>query len=241
MKKISTIYFYLFFIFIILVLGYKLKIDIFKDIEKTPNSVIIDSKNEEFDNEIRIGNQIWSSKNLDVSTFRNGDPIYHAKSKIDWYNAGHNQEPAWCYYENNSNNNSKYGKLYNWYAIHDERGLAPKGWHVPTSTEIDRLSEYLGGDYKAGKKMKSKSGWDEDGNGTNETGFSGLPGGMRYYDGDYYGEGFIGNWWSSTSKYEEEGKMFALYWSKDEIGPNKRYRSIDSKSQGKSIRCIKDY
>jgi len=109
---------------------------------------------------IKIGTQVWTAKNLDVATFRNGDAIPQAKTNEEWEAAGENKQPAWCYYENNTANGTKYGKLYNWYAVVDARGLAPGGWHVPTDEEWTVLSTFLGGEAVAGKKMKSTSGWN---------------------------------------------------------------------------------
>jgi len=134
---------------------------------------------------VTIGTQVWMTKNLDVSTFRNGDPIPQAKTDEEWVKAGDNKQPAWCYYENDPANGAKYGKLYNWYAVSDSRGLAPVGYHVPSDAEWTLLTDYLGGEEKAGDKMKSKQGWAEDGNGTNSSGFSGLPGGNRNSNGSF--------------------------------------------------------
>ena len=109
--------------------------------------------------DVKIGTQVWTSKNLEVSTFRNGEAIPEAKSKEEWAKAGVNRQPAWCYYDNDPNNGKKYGKLYNWYAVNDSRGLAPKGYYIPSDAEWTVLTDFLGGDGKAGEKMKSKSGW----------------------------------------------------------------------------------
>ena len=109
---------------------------------------------------VKIGNQTWMAENLNVSTFRNGDPIPEAKTDEEWKRAGENQQPAWCYYENDPKNGQKYGKLYNWYAVNDPRGLAPEGWHVSTNIEWKNLADFQGGRWDAGKKMKSTSGWD---------------------------------------------------------------------------------
>jgi uncharacterized protein (TIGR02145 family) len=198
-------------------------------------------KNEIITNEVSIGNQIWTTKNLDVTTFRNGDPIKEAKSDADWFNAGKNEEPAWCYYANDPNNGNKYGKLYNWYAIIDERGLTPKGWHIPSKSEWQRLVDFLGGDKVAGKKMKNIDGWDDNGNGTNEIGFKGLPGGCRWDNGEFFGVGRNGEWWSSTEKNSREGMICVLYYWLDDVGPDKTKWTINNKSEGRSLRCIKDY
>ena len=107
-----------------------------------------------------IGTQVWTTKNLNVATFRNGDAIPRAKTDKEWKAAGDNKQPAWCYYDNKAANGTKYGKLYNWYAVNDYRGLAPAGYHIPTDEEWTVLSTFLGGEDVAGKKMKSTSGWN---------------------------------------------------------------------------------
>ena len=101
---------------------------------------------------VTIGTQVWMTKNLEVSTFRNGEIIPEAKTKDEWIAAADNHTPAWCYYDNNPANGTKYGKLYNWHAVNDSRGLAPEGWHVPTDEEWTVLENSLGDDI--GKKMK---------------------------------------------------------------------------------------
>ena len=103
---------------------------------------------------VTIGTQVWTTKNLDVSTFRNGEIIPEAKTNIEWEAAGDNKQPAWCYYDNNPANGTKYGKLYNWYAVNDPRGLAPEGWHVPTDKEWKVLKETLGGSIRNQLKLE---------------------------------------------------------------------------------------
>ncbi len=106
---------------------------------------------------VKIGTQVWTAENLDVSKFRNGDLIPEAKTEEEWTRAGINKQPAWCYYNNEAANGSKYGKLYNWYAVSDPRGLAPAGYHIPSDAEWTQLTDFLGSD--AGTKMKSANGW----------------------------------------------------------------------------------
>jgi len=106
---------------------------------------------------VTIGTQVWMTNNLNVDKFRNGDPIPQAKTNEEWKAAGENKQPAWCYYDNDPANGAKYGKLYNWYAVNDARGLAPAGYHVPSDAEWTILENQLGSD--AGTKMKSTSGW----------------------------------------------------------------------------------
>ncbi len=151
-------------------------------------------------NEVTIGTQVWMTKNLNVDTFRNGDPIPEAKTDEEWKKARDNKEPAWCYYDNDPANGAKYGKLYNWYAVNDTRGLAPEGWKVPSDEDWSRLTDFLGGDSIAGIKMKSTDFWvsinGESDNGTNESGFSALPGGYRPTNGTFNFRRSDGVWWS---------------------------------------------
>jgi uncharacterized protein (TIGR02145 family) len=129
--------------------------------------------------EVKIGKQTWMTQNLNVEKFLNGSPIPEAKTDKEWEKANENHQPAWCYYNNKPSKGKKYGKLYNWYAVNDPRGLAPEGWHIPSDAEWTSLTNYLGGENKAGEKIKSTQGWKNDYNGTNSTGLSCFPGGSR--------------------------------------------------------------
>jgi clan AA aspartic protease (TIGR02281 family) len=186
-------------------------------------------------NEVTIGNQIWMAENLDVDRFRNGDPIPQVKSNEEWKRAGHNKQPAWCYYENNPANGQKYGKLYNWYAVNDSRGLAPRGWHIPSDAEWTTLTDYLGGATSAGTKMKSKTGWMGLGNGTNESGFSGLLAGFRSDGGTFNNIGNLGYWWSTTDNSTTSAWFFFLYFSIGDVD-----RNYSNKLNGFSVRCLRD-
>jgi len=180
-----------------------------------------------------IGTQMWMTKNLNVSTFRNGDPIPEAKSDEEWKRAAENKQPAWCYFNNDPANGEKYGKLYNWYAVNDQRGLAPVGYHIPSYAEWTRLVDYLGSG--AGTKMKSKSGWEKNGNGTNSSGFSGLPGGGRFSDGTFYDVGKGGYWWSFS-----ETNTYAAWDRELSYGNDSLDRYYYSKGGGFSVRCLRD-
>jgi uncharacterized protein (TIGR02145 family) len=102
-----------------------------------------------------IGTQEWMLRNLDVSTFRNGDLIHEVKGMVEWLEAGEEGIPAWCYYENNPDNGKLYGKLYNWHAVNDTRGLAPDGWRISSKADFLILIDAFGGVEVAGKKMKA--------------------------------------------------------------------------------------
>ena len=105
----------------------------------------------------KIGKQIWMTENLSVSTFRNGDTIFEAKTDEEWILAGKQGRAAWCYYNNDQANGLKFGKIYNWFAVSDPRGLAPLGWKIPEFEDFNSLDTYLWGE--VGLKLKSSSGW----------------------------------------------------------------------------------
>jgi TonB family protein len=185
---------------------------------------------------VTIGNQVWKTKNLNVDKFRNGDPIPQARTAEEWERAGKNKQPAWSYYENNPGNGEKYGKLYNWYAVSDPRGLAPRGWHIPSDEEWATLIDHLGGEDVAGGKMKSTLGWDENGHGTNDVGFTGLPAGYRInnYENKFLGMGSTAAWWSSSSGGIGVAWMRQLNMNRESVGWENY-----NKSDGYSVRCIK--
>lgn len=183
----------------------------------------------------RIGTQIWTVVNLDVSTFKNGDPIPEAKTADEWVKAGDNGQPAWCYYDNDPMNGKKYGKIYNWFAVKDARGLAPQGWHIPNDKEWEILVNYLGGEKISSGKMKAATGWKDNLNGTNSSGFTALPGGCRYFYGAFNSIAGKGYWWSAN-----EGKV-SIEWDRG-LTSNKGFvNGVDYDGRcGYSVRCIKD-
>jgi uncharacterized protein (TIGR02145 family) len=194
-------------------------------------------------NSVQIGSQVWASENLNVDRFRNGDPIPQAKTYEEWRRAGANKQPAWCYYKNDPKNGKAYGKLYNWYAVSDRRGLAPQGWHIPSDAEWTQLTDFLGGELIAGAKMKSTSGWDGNGNGTNTSGFNGPPGGILGISngGTFAYIGEYGFWWSSTEYsrpyFIEEANAWGrlLYYDYDKF-----QRNYYNQENGFSVRCLRD-
>ena len=184
---------------------------------------------------IKIGSQIWMIKNLDVTKYRNGDPIPEVKDSATWATL---TKGAYCYYNNDPANGVIYGKLYNWYAVNDPRGLAPKGWHVPSDTEWTTLTDFLGGEKLAGGTMKEigTMHWIGPNDGaTNSTGFTALPGGGRGRNGWFFDIGTYGHWWSST----KSNKTFA--WERFLTNDYSAFNRIDyDKGFGYSLRCIKD-
>lgn len=181
---------------------------------------------------VKIGNQVWMTKNLEVDKFRNGESLLYVKTEEEWLKAYDEKKPAWCYYNNDPSNGAKYGKLYNWWAINDKRGLAPKGYHIPVDADWKQLIDYLGF-MDAGTKMKSTEGWNENGNGNNASGFTGLPGG--YCDEEGFDDiGKYGCWWSATGNNEHDVQLIHLTPDRTVVRLNDFYAS------GASVRCIKD-
>ncbi|HRK52636.1 MAG TPA: FISUMP domain-containing protein [Cyclobacteriaceae bacterium] len=184
---------------------------------------------------VKVGMQTWFSKNLNVDHFANGDPIPEARTPEEWSRADANKLPAWCYYDSDPLNGQTYGKLYNWYAVNDSRGLAPKGWHIPNNKEWTVLIEYLGGEATAGLSIKSTTAWDENGNGNNSSGVEALPGGYRNPDGTFGPLGKYSNWWSSSEYNSYSAWYYLLSYSNNGVG-----RSSYSKGCGISVRCVRD-
>ncbi|MFM9053055.1 MAG: FISUMP domain-containing protein, partial [Bacteroidota bacterium] len=193
-------------------------------------------------NTVQIGTQCWTQSNLKVSKYRNGNSISNITDQSAWSQTNTSNTGAWCNYNNSSANNTLYGKLYNWYAVNDSRGLCPTGWHVPLDAEWTTLTDFLGGESVAGGKMKSTAtqpaagGWDSPNTGaTDSSGFTGLPGGYRDSDGGFNVLGSYGNWWSSS------GAGSGVAWDRrlghDGAGA---FRGIFINRVGISVRCAKD-
>jgi uncharacterized protein (TIGR02145 family) len=184
---------------------------------------------------VNIGSQTWMAENLNVSVFRNGDPIPEAKTDEEWKKAGENNKPVYCSYYTNPIDAKKYGKLYNSYAMMDIRGLAPTGWHLPSKKEWATLCYYLGGTKAASDKMKSTTGWSKNGN--NSSGFSGFATPTRGSNGFFSGIPLTADWWSSTSEDSEGGEYYDCC-SLNEAGD--RMESGYDKEDGVPVRCISD-
>lgn len=185
--------------------------------------------------EVTIGSQIWSCSNLDVSTYRNGDAIPQVTDPTVWASL---TTGAWCHYNNDPANDAIYGKLYNWYAVNDVRGLAPTGYHIPTESESNLLSTYLGGNIVSGGKLKESGTtyWSYPNAGANNsTCFTARPGGFRMSDGSYDQIQNNGSFWTSTSLTSELGKYFILTYDTVTF-----YPTFQNKKYGSSVRVIKD-
>ncbi len=184
---------------------------------------------------ITIGTQEWMTQNLRTTKYKNGDALPNVTNNTDWGNLG---SGAYCWYNNDNGYEQPYGKLYNWYAVNDARGLCPTGWHVPTDAEWDTLTTFLGGLSAAGGPMKEAgtAHWISPNTGaTNESGFTGLPGGYRLDDGMFGSAGNVGDWWSSTESSSSHAWFRNLSYFSDVV-----YRDDVDKRSGFSVRCVLD-
>ena len=189
-------------------------------------------------NVVKIGTQVWTKENLNVSKYRNGDVIPQVTDPTQWINL---TTGAWCYYNNDPANETIYGKIYNWYAVNDPRGLAPEGWHVPSDAEWTTITTFLGGETVAGGKMKETgtTHWaSPNTDATNSSGFKGTPGGFRDSDNNNGGFGSYSQgagWWSSSEYNATRSWDRSLNNTSGYI-----FKSASSKTRGFPIRCIKD-
>lgn len=190
--------------------------------------------------DVLIGTQIWGTRNLEIQNYRDGTLIPEVSDPTAWAGL---TTGAWCRYANNPDNQRDYGILYNWYAVNDVRGLAPLGYHVPTDAEWTTLTTYLGGETVAGGKMKA-TGDLTTGDGlwtspntdaTNESGFTGLPGGFRNFIGAFNQIGNYNYFWSSLESSAANAWARYLYYYDGSLG-----KQILNKTYGLSVRLIKD-
>ncbi|NOU18564.1 MAG: hypothetical protein HOO91_13495 [Bacteroidales bacterium] len=189
---------------------------------------------------IAIGTQVWMAENLRTTKYRNGEAIPNVTGNAEW---GNLTTGAYCYYNNTKDIDSiaTFGGLYNWYTVSDSRGLAPKGWHVPTDADWTTLVTYLGdgdltlGNSIAGGMMKESGGihWGSF-PADNSSGFTALAGGWRNYDdGSFDVIHLYGSWWSSIGIYY--AYFFSLNGSESSV-----FWAINYPRYGYSVRCIKN-
>lgn len=187
-------------------------------------------------------NQVWFQKNLNVSHYKNGDVIPQVTDPTAWSNL---TTGAWCYYNNDPVAGSIYGKLYNWYAVNDPRGLAPEGWHIPSTSEWQNFAQCLGGMDIAGLRMKEQGnahwyvGYYQSGVkiiNYNESGFTAIAGGIRYHYGGFNGILSSGLWCSLEKTPNVVASCLINY--------DQNFVSISSgggvKAYGYSVRCLKN-
>jgi len=198
---------------------------------------------------VTIGTQVWMVENLNTTKYRNGDPIPKVTDNTLW---GNHTTGSYCDYNNDEINSTTYGRLYNWYAVNDNRMIAPAGWHVATDAEWTILTEYLtnkgygyqGSGTDIAKSMASTSGWNtystpgsagNDQASNNSSGFKALPAGYRYGDGSFSNIGYSNSFWSSTMSNTLGAWYRSMYYSIGDVS-----RSDYSKGSGFSVRCLKD-
>ena len=184
---------------------------------------------------IRIGNQIWMAENLKATKFNNGNLIPYVPDVTQWTDL---VADGYCWYENNASlYKETYGALYNWYVV-NKGNLCPTGWHVPSDAEWTSLETFLGGVSVAGGKLKEEGTihWLSPNNGaTNESGFTGLPGGYRDLNGTFNAIGRYGEWWTSTGDNSDAA------WDRHLVNDiTSLVRSSNDINDGFSVRCIQD-
>jgi uncharacterized protein (TIGR02145 family) len=181
---------------------------------------------------VMCDDKIWMSENLSVSKFRNGDNIPQITDGVEWMRA---DSPAWCYYDNDPTK----GKLYNWYAVNDSRGLAPEGWSVASDSEWTQMISCLGGGTEAAKKIMTTTRWEyNEGFATNESGFSALPEGSRSWGGSFNGYNILGSWWTSTSENNCCATSRSMVGAQVAGGGQITSSNSNDRTSGFSVRCL---
>lgn len=200
--------------------------------EDGPGDAVTDIEGNTY-NTVWINNKLWMAENLKTTKYNSGLDISNATSNSEWTGLS---SGAYCWHNNDeATYKDAYGGLYNWYAV-NTGNLCPSGWHVPTDAEWTALTDYVGGASVAGTKLKATSGWNSGGNGTDEYGFSALPGGARAPDNGSFGSvGYSGDWWGSTEI--DAAGAWARYMGNDYEGV---YRFEGYKRLGCSVRCVRD-
>ena len=191
---------------------------------------------------VTIGTQVWMAENLKTTKLNDNTAIPEITDGAEWISL---TTPAYCWYFNNISNKESYGTLYNWYTVGTAK-ICPTGWHVPSDEEFKNLELFLGmpsdqlglwawRGTDQGSKMKNTTGWDNNGGGTNSSGFSAIAGGYRYgATGAFSGAGILTYWWAT-----DNNEIYGWYRRLD--GDNNGvFRDITSKKGGKYIRCLKD-
>ena len=209
---------------------------------------------------VQIGEQCWFAENLRAENYRNGDSIPSSVSNSVWQETGEGSVSVfgesmdceeWAPFIDACDPSvslGTYGRLYNWYAVNDDRGLCASGWHVPSDAEWISLELGLGmlpeesiltDDYRGmgqGIQLKLDDGWDaSETAGTNSSNFSGLPGGYRSVSGLFWDAGRNGYFWSATIQGTDQAYFRNLTYDRAGV-----YRAATNAEYGFSIRCIKD-
>ena len=180
---------------------------------------------------VQIGEQCWFAENLRSENYENGDAIPAGLNSSEWTST---TSGATVIYDGNASNLEAYGRLYNWHAVDDARSLCPSTWRIPSDGDWTVLTDFLGGAAVAGGQMKTTYGWNGDGNGTNSSGFSGLPGGSFASNGNFNLGGSSGYWWSA-SPYGSSAWYRIVSYNDEAVTRNFAYQR-----NGYSVRCVRD-
>jgi uncharacterized protein (TIGR02145 family) len=187
---------------------------------------------------VTIGGQDWLEANLKVTHYKNGAAIDKVKGSASWEECAENERGAYCDYRNNSANSVIYGRLYNFFAVNDPRGLCPEGWHVASDEEWLIMTAFVGGDSIAGGILKETglAHWTSPNtDAVNSVGFTALPGGFRWFSG-YFEEIRLGGvWWTSSCENDVDAyTRYIDYQASDCM------KDLNNKRHGASVRCVKD-
>ncbi len=182
---------------------------------------------------VRIGSLDWMTQNVDVDRFRNGDPVPEISGAVAWAEAGRARKPASTLYENLPANLARWGRLYNFAAVTDPRGLCPDGWRVPGDRDWAELEQVLGPDV-AGSRLRSDSGWIARPEVFESVGFDAHPAGFRTQRGDDFLAGRVAYFWSATSVSPQETTAHMIFDYDPEI-----FRIVYDKAMGMSLRCVR--
>jgi len=189
---------------------------------------------------VKIGTQWWMAENLKTTRYNDGSAIPLVTDASVWK---YLSTPGYCWHNNDTTRKNPYGALYNFYVVNTGK-LAPTGWHMPTDAEWTILTTYLGGDNVAAGKMKSTGTieaftglWHHPNTGaTNESGFTAVPAGGRFYDGSFVLNGYYSRWWSSSESITSYAWSRLLTYGSWDV-----YRYDDDKNYGLSVRCVRDF
>ena len=183
---------------------------------------------------ISIGEQAWMKENLKTDVFLNNEKIFHAVTEKEWIEAGAKKIPAWCYPDNDASLEKNYGKLYNWYAVSDPRGICPTEMRIPGKNDIKQLIHFLNTIGENAKYIKSKSMWKGNGNGEDKYDLNVSPYPKRYAMGTFAPQGFTSAYWT----IDQHIHYTANYW---ELRSNEHEIKLGhiEKNAGFLIRCLK--
>ncbi|HET8886050.1 MAG TPA: fibrobacter succinogenes major paralogous domain-containing protein [Salinimicrobium sp.] len=181
---------------------------------------------------VTIGTQVWMDENLESASFQDGTTIAHAQNREAWQQATENGQPAWAWYYDETIG-QQYGYMYNIHAV-NKGNPCPEGFRIPNIDDWEKLFTFLGEDLAA-KKMKSTSGWDDNGNGTNTNAFNALPGGVKSGYGGFNNYKKQASFWANTI-HDEHGlwSVVLMWWS------DKAIINPSGKKGGLNCRCIKE-